>query len=325
VPNRSSNEPSQPAARRHSPPRLVLGTVQLGLAYGIANRSGLPSEAAAVELIGRAVAAGISCLDTARAYGEAERRIGLALPEGAPATVVTKLDPLKDALPETPSERVVAAARASLERSLAALRRHRLDAVLLHRARHRTEWAGAVWRLLLAERDAGRIGWLGVSVQSPEEALEALSDPEVAHVQLPFNLLDRRWASAAIRAAVGSRPDVSIHARSALLQGLLTCAPELRWPAIHGLDPAALCRRLRELAARLGRIDPVDLCLAFVRAQSWIDGVVVGMETVEQLGANVALFDRPPLGGEETAMVMAALPTVPDALLDPAQWPPPAR
>ena len=30
---------------------------------------------------------------------------------------------------------------------------------------------------------------------------------------------------------------------------------------------------------------PADLCLAYVRGQSWIDGVVVGMETEDQLEA----------------------------------------
>ncbi|MEN9561731.1 MAG: hypothetical protein RIQ56_1004, partial [Candidatus Parcubacteria bacterium] len=52
--------------------KLVLGTVQLGMSYGIGNFSGQPSRAQALEIIDRAWEAGIRTFDTAAAYGEAE-------------------------------------------------------------------------------------------------------------------------------------------------------------------------------------------------------------------------------------------------------------
>ena len=51
-----------------------------------------------------------------------------------------------------------------------ALGRDVLPAVLLHRFAHRHACGGKLWRTLLAERDAGRIGQLGVSAATPEEA-----------------------------------------------------------------------------------------------------------------------------------------------------------
>ena len=56
--------------------QLVLGTAQLGLPYGIANKIGLPNERDAVALIRRAVDAGITSIDTARimARGSAYRQ-----------------------------------------------------------------------------------------------------------------------------------------------------------------------------------------------------------------------------------------------------------
>ena len=51
-----------------------------------------------------------------------------------------------------------------------------LPAVLVHRFARRHACAGKLWRSLLAERDAGRIGALGVSATNPEEAWAALED-----------------------------------------------------------------------------------------------------------------------------------------------------
>lgn len=307
---------------RASNARPVLGTVQLGVAYGAANRSGLPTETAAVDILCRAAALGIDEFDTARVYGESERRIGLALsamPDVAPR-VITKLAPLNlDA--DTSSGHVEAAVEASMEASLSALGRRFLEVVLLHRAANRRQWGGAAWDRLLRYREQGIIGRLGVSVQSPAEAAEALADADVLQLQLPFNALDYRWREAGLVDMLRARPDVTVHVRSVLLQGLLTCAPDARWPVLPGLSPPALVTRLWALARDFGRSSPADLCLAFVRGQDWIDGVVVGVETQRQLEENARSFETAPFSAADCEILIAGLPRCPEALLDPARWP----
>jgi spore coat polysaccharide biosynthesis protein SpsF len=302
---------------------LVLGTAQLGSPYGAANSTGLPPEDIAIALIRAAVRGGVSAIDTARAYGDSERRIGLALAEpGLPeVAVTTKLDPLNEVQPDAPTERAVRAVHESLAASREALRRDRLDTLLLHRAAHRTDWGGAIWDLLRAERETGRIGQLGVSVQSPREALAALADTDVQNVQLPYNLLDWRWDESGVINALRRRSEVTVHARSVLLQGLLTGSTQARWPVIPGVAGPDLIALLTQLALDRDRISLVDLCVAFARAGGWIDGIVIGMETTEQLLANLDLFKRPPLGHAEKDRVLRRLPHVPADLLDPAKWP----
>jgi spore coat polysaccharide biosynthesis protein SpsF len=306
---------------RGKQPRLAFGSAQLGLPYGIANTQGMPPEADAIALVRDALNAGIDTFDTARAYGDAERRIGLACPADTRATIVTKLDPLAQITPDMPVGTAVAAARASLAASRTALKRRRIDVLLLHRAQHRKAWGGAIWDALRAERDAGGIGRLGVSAQSPEEARAAIGDPDVAHLQLPFNLLDRRWSDGGIVEMLRARPDLAVHVRSVFLQGLLAGAPAPRWPQIAGLDPSALLATLNQLAGEMRRESLADLALAFVRAQDWIDGIVIGIETREQLMTNVALFTRPPLSESEILRLRSAIPPVDAQLLDPARWP----
>ena len=55
---------------------FVLGTVQLGLPYGIANVAGKPDREQAFAILSAAVTAGVSTLDTAHAYGTSEDVIG---------------------------------------------------------------------------------------------------------------------------------------------------------------------------------------------------------------------------------------------------------
>ena len=73
---------------------LGLGTAQLGVAYGISNRSGRPSEAEASAILECALEQGIDTIDTAPAYGESEALLGRLLPAGADVRIVTKTEPL---------------------------------------------------------------------------------------------------------------------------------------------------------------------------------------------------------------------------------------
>lgn len=284
---------------------MVLGTVQLGLAYGAANTNGLPNEAAARDILQDAIAHGVEQIDTARAYGLSEARIGDALSGGwqGRARVLTKLTP-------APAGRE--GVRASVLASAHALRLRQLPVLMVHRAAHLAD--PEIRAALLELREEGLVDTLGASVQSPEEFRAVMEDEAVGHVQAPCNLLDWRWDG------IERRENVTVHARSAYLQGLLTPAPAEKWPDIAGLDRGAILQTLTELPDRFGRLHLRDLCLAWLRAQDWIDAVVIGVETGAQLRDNIALFARPPLTRDAADEIRRALPAVPERLLDPARW-----
>jgi spore coat polysaccharide biosynthesis protein SpsF len=307
--------------RNQRPAELVLGAVQLGLDYGAANRTGKPSLETALRLVRRAAESGVKTFDTARAYGDSEERLGEALAVSRPVRTITKLSPLADLSGRPSWQAVVAAVDASIEQSRFALQREKLDCVLLHRAAHMTAYDGAVWARLLELRRQGVVASLGVSLQSPSEALMALASRDVDHIQLPFNILDWRWREAGVIAAIAARGDVTVHARSIFLQGLLASNDPLTWPRIAGVDANALLAVIAGCAKEFGREGPADLCLAYARGQNWIDGAVIGMETEAQLDANLRLSVKPPLAPEDCARIETMMPRVPERLLDPAQWP----
>lgn len=294
---------------------LVLGTVQLGLAYGVTKDKGVMSQTAATQILARA-AGPVTTLDTARAYGVSEDRIGAFLASGEAATgfeIITKLDPID--VDQMTDAQITQATRTSVETSLRALGVEALECCLLHRA---ALIETPAWDQLCALQDAGQIGRLGVSVQTPQELGKVLAVGRVSHVQLPFNLLDWRWAGQV--AALRHRPDVTVHLRSVFLQGLLV-TPTAIWPAIEGVNGTDITAALRELITDLGRKDAADVCLAYCRALSWVDGIVCGVDTPDQLSELIDLFDQPALTWDEVAQVNRRLGRMPETLLNPALWP----
>lgn len=303
--------------------KLVVGTAQLGLDYGVTNYSGKPNVETSVNLVRTAIVNGVKGFDTARAYGESENVLGGALAGGwhERTEVFTKLDTLTE-YPDQLSDAVVAAlVDKSLAESRLALQQDQLGTVLLHRTDLLFRWGGAVWRHLIERVSSGDIRTLGVSVQSPEELLLVLDTAQVQHIQLPFNLLDWRWNSVLPRLEdERRRRGITVHARSALLQGLILTDDQALWSRSGILDGAPIWTWLQEQSDARSRVSIADLALAYVRSQEWCDGVVVGMETADQLRDNIRLFSTPSLTTRDLEDLTKSVPQVPASALDPATW-----
>src|SRR5258708_14111522 len=251
--------------------------------YGAVIREGQPPPQWAIRMVHSGISHGVMALDTARAYGEAEAVLGEALTGAwlSRVEVVTKLDPLASLAHDAVSSEVRAAVDDSVRRSCEALGVEKLSTLLLHRSSHHDAWGGAAWRRLLELRDQGTIGTLGASVYEPHEALELLQDPAIAHLQIPMNVLDWRWKASGFARPLANRPSVVVHARSALLQGLLV-SPPAYWPLSAEFDVAGCLRQLQKSADEFNRGSVADLCLGYVRPPPWVTRVVGGCGTLER-------------------------------------------
>ena len=87
--------------------RLGLGTVQFGQAYGVSNTGGQVPPAEVCAILAAAAKAGISVLDTAANYGEAEQVLGQC--DARAFRIVGKTASVKDGV-----EAVIARARQSV-------------------------------------------------------------------------------------------------------------------------------------------------------------------------------------------------------------------
>ena len=305
---------------REGPSRITLGTAQLGMAYGIANRTGCPSADEGRAIVRSALSKGVAWFDTARTYGSSERRLGQELAAAQPTAVmiVTKLGPLAD-YPDNAEASVIAqAVDASVFRSCHALRRQCIDVMMFHVSSDMFRWRGAAADHLAELVHEGVIGELGVSVYTPEEAVRCMADACITHIQIPFNILDARWLHPAFQAAVGSRPDLKIHARSVFLQGLLTSDHTI-WPKWFARSQDVVSQ-VAALRAALGRKSAADLCMAYVAAFPWVSTMVLGVERAAQLDELLMLSAEPSLSQEEVRRVQDAFRDIPDRLLNPSRW-----
>lgn len=296
---------------------FTLGTVQLGMDYGITNKQGMPSTEEAVKIIQEAIRHGVTNIDCARAYGRAESIVGKATDNKhyRNVNIITKLDPIPYNSQGGCLEHMV---DASIFRSCRELRMNRLPVVLLHRWFHRYMGKEAIWNRLRELQEEGVIGELGVSVATPAEALEALNEPGIKHLQLPFNILDWRWKDTGVDQML-LNSDIIVYARSTLLQGILTADADL-WPLKKSVNAKEWLKKIDRLVLELGRKNRKDLCFAYVRAQKWITSLVIGVESIGQLRENMKLFLRQPLNQEECAYVQETLAGAPEQLLNPAEW-----
>lgn len=319
---RLNKAPHQPAQTKPAS-KLVLGTAQLGMTYGIANQTGMPSQQLANRLIKTAIVNGVSWLDTASAYGRSEEVIGRALKSGwqERVRVITKLGLLADCPNEATEAVVKTFVEESLFKSCTRLESQTIDVVMLHRMEHQKAWAGAVWSQLLDRKAAGSIKALGVSVQNPDELAMALEDADIEFIQMPFNVLDWRWDELIPKIQVAkSQRSLTVHVRSGLLQGLLVSSEPDHWRRANVVSPELIRNWLKQMTADTDSQSVAAFCLNYAKSLDWVDGVVVGMETKAQLLENIRIFTSDDFTEKQLGRVSQLRPKVASQTLNPSQW-----
>lgn len=290
---------------------MTLGTVQLGMRYGIANTIGKPSQETACQMIATAIGLGVNSLDTARAYGDSEQVIGHCLRQN-PAwktglSITSKLQVQSEAN----------AADADIQRemeehcttSLENLGVPQLRFLLLHRASDMHKGGGAVARAMEAMIRSGLIGGAGVSVYTLQEILEMLTYPVYTAVQLPLSVFDEQLIDSGILEEL-QRRGITVFVRSVYAQGLMMMDPDnLSNPLLKEFAS----RYLRELRARCALLNcsPVQYALSFVRHLPTVTSVVLGADSPAQVAENAALFEESPMDDAEFDMARHLFAKVP--------------
>jgi aryl-alcohol dehydrogenase-like predicted oxidoreductase len=169
---------------------------------------------------------------------------------------------------------------------------------------------------LLAERDGGRIGSLGVTAATPEEAWAALEDPDIEILQVASNLFDLRLHRQGFfpRARELGR---SVFVRDVFLEGVTELEPHRLPPFLA--DLVAPSQTIRACAARL-EVTPRALCLAFVRD---LPGAypILACESDRQLESLLADWAAETIDAASIVRLVDSLPTLDCDALDPSRWP----
>ncbi len=251
--------------------QLALGTVQFGLAYGIAGRGEPVPEVEVRSILEDAAARGVRTLDTAAAYGDIEARLA-RLVEGLPFRYVSKIAAIPDDLdPDAAAGFALQSAQLSRARLGDAMR-----GLMFHRAQDlEGERGQAIWARVAEWCDRQGVG-LGASCYTPDDAARLVALRGVALAQLPGNAFDQRIAGTDACLALRG---VEVHLRSVFLQGLLLMPPEracTRLPAAR--EPV---QRWHRWAGERG-LSPLEAALSIVKSFRAVSTVVVGADNLRQ-------------------------------------------
>lgn len=276
--------------------KFTLGTVQLGMNYGMANATGQPSKEQAFGILDTAVRAGINSLDTAVAYGTSELVIGDYLKESGNRLFVTSKFKVGD---ENPTK--------DLEAKKELTREHlgQVDLYFFHDGQNMIRHAARLEESLRRMQEEGFTKHLGASIYEVEEIEAFLQYDWLKGIQVPMNILDDRIVRSGLLEELKKR-GVTVFVRSVFLQGLLCMekVPE----RFAFLEPYV--EELRDVAKE-EEMSLMELSVAYIRDLPGISSLVLGCETAEQVQQNADLINVKPISAAGTDAIRAIAGRVP--------------
>ncbi len=255
--------------------KLILGTVQMGLPYGINNTVGKLTIDQSHLILLKAYSSGITTLDTAEAYGDAHKIIGefhrrYRVKE---FKIVTKV----------PHNINVTKLKSKIFEYLKDLRINCLDVLMFHSFDSFVKNSSSI-KELIELKNNGFINKIGVSVYTNEQLEYLLDHDEITVVQLPFNLLDNESLRGKPISELKKRGK-EIHSRSAFLQGLFFMDLNSENKVIKGLKSEI--EKLHEIRRELG-CTMQELALGYCNIQNNIDKIIIGVDSINHLEENLA-------------------------------------
>ncbi|MHB9129579.1 MAG: aldo/keto reductase [Armatimonadota bacterium] len=293
--------------------RLMLGTVQFGLNYGVANRNGMPSFAEVCEILAYAHDHGVNCLDTAAGYGTSEEVLGRALQELSLADhmlVVSKVRALGDMpLSSQEADRLV---EESVVNSLRRLQLEVLPLCLFHREED-YQYIDSLLKL----KERGLIAHAGISVYSPEITGEILAEGLVKAVQIPASILDQRFRRAGLLEKASAH-NVAVFVRSVYLQGLLLMPNKDLLPEFDNV--VVIRRSILELIGAAD-MELAELAVRYILGVNGVTSVLTGVESLAQMKRNIEIAAKGALDPTLTQAINTLVPELPKTVLIPFKWP----
>jgi aryl-alcohol dehydrogenase-like predicted oxidoreductase len=281
--------------------KLVLGTAQFGFNYGITNTIGKTPENEMTTIFNLAKNNNINFLDTAAGYGDSEVNIGKHA--GSQFEIISKFPLLEN------SNELTQLLNTTLQRvrlsSVYGYMAHNAD-ILIKKPE--------LWDALLELKNQKVVKKIGFSLYNTLELDKLLSLgilPDI--IQIPYSILDRQFES---RLQELKNLNVEIHARSVFLQGLYFMKPSELPPNLKGLmlplsQLSSLCKEYK--------VSVAELALNYVIDVPFIDKVVIGVNTKDQLEENIKLINN----YKKNELLINAIENIRveyASLLNPATW-----
>lgn len=285
--------------------KIILGTVQFGLDYGINNAVGKVKKDEVFDILDEAYNRNVKVLDSAKVYGDAHSIIGL-YHNNRPRNkfqIITKL----------PHEFNSANVEKEILEYCKELDVERLNTLMFH-SYDSYKKNETILEKLFNLKTIGLIEKLGVSVYDNLQAENVIKVKGIDLIQLPFNLLDNRSLRGNIL-KFAKNEGKEVHTRSAFLQGLFF------------IDRKSSVKHYNSLKNEISELDKISsdfniplqkLSLAYCLNQPEIDKVLIGVDGLNQLKNNLEIVDYPNL--EQAFLEINKIKIVNENLLNPSKW-----
>lgn len=283
--------------------KYILGTAALGSHYGIANKGSEYSEKNSIAILKKASELGIKALDTAPAYGSAERIIGNYHRNHDPFEIHTKLS---GKCVSTPVETL-----ASIDNSLEKLAISRVDLLYFHDALSLISAPRInVKSILKAIEDCGKVKKIGVSVYTELEIERIANEwPQISTFQVPESILDRRLIKSKIVHQLQKVGKI-FYVRSIFLQGLILMNPN---EIPSRLESVQSYIQAFENYQNISGQTKIEVALSYLNSIDWAEGFLIGVNNPEQLDLIVNSSV-----GKLTNLKLP--PAIPYPMIDPRTW-----
>lgn len=247
--------------------KIVIGTAQFGLDYGVNNKSGkIPGDEVFI-ILDLLQASGIEILDTAQAYGDSENILGnYHKKQNKFFQIISKL---QDCPPNQVENKVLESLGRLNVRNLYGVLLHSFDTYLKN---------PQTFKVLASLKKTGIVGKVGFSLYYPHD-IDKLLEDDVAFdvIQIPYNLFDRRFEKYF---SILKKRKIEVHVRSVFLQGLFFIEPKMLPRNLAEFSKHLTL--LNELSVKIG-VNVHELALLFVVSNPLVDKAVIGIDNVNHL------------------------------------------
>ena len=292
--------------------KLTLGTAQLGMDYGINNKTGKPLISESLEMLDYAYNQGVKSFDTALAYGNSESVLGTWLKNKHSNDIVltSKIPSLhKQNISHSQLEKEI---RNCLEVSLTNLNRNELNHYLIHDFNDIRYYGKKVFRTLEKLRDEKLIDSYGCSIYDFGE-LEYISDYNIGSIQIPGSIFNQKILESRILEQTRKNGTI-VFVRSAFVQGLIFMKDDEVPEKLSEIR--IYLQKLRQMVQERG-ITIAEAALNYVRNHPNTDSVIFGVESINQMKELLTINKSNELKSLDINKEFSEIPL---ELIDPRYW-----
>jgi aryl-alcohol dehydrogenase-like predicted oxidoreductase len=179
-----------------------------------------------------------------------------------------------------------------------------------------TLWEKGLKRICQTFTDSGKVKYLGVSVYSPTAAIKALNSEGIDLIQLPSNILDRRFEKEDVF-TIAQEKGKQIYIRSTFLQGLLLMSLESIPNYMSHVKP--VLQKLQQLRNETG-LTSQEIALGYMKMEVPEAKIIIGVEEVAQLNQNLQSWEKV-YPTSLVSRIKTIFKNVDETILNPVLWP----